>query len=292
MDFDSLYEVLKSVDLHQEGIDAVHFSDGKGCKLLTYRTDRNSLFIKWYSAKDWGQVEAEAEGLKTLGKSGSIRCPTVYISIKRGNNSFLIMDNIEVSSAGRRASMGAFGQQLARLHKENQSAAFGYERNNYIGGLHQENGKTVDWSEFYYFNRLAPQIRLASEKGLLSRDLLSRENEWIKILEIECPEEPPSLVHGDLWGGNLIADEEGNPYVIDPAVAYCHREIDIAMTQLFGGFNPEFYKAYQSIYPLQPGYVDRMEIYQLYFLLVHVNLFGRSYVGSTMRIIEKYFGAP
>lgn len=289
--FEQLYDLLKSADLYREGVEAVHFSDGKGCKLLSYQTDSKSLFIKWYSAQDWVQVDAEADGLRTLSQTGSVKCPAVYLSDRSRDGAFLIMDNIEISSAGRRACMIDFGQQLALLHKNHQSQCFGYLKNNYIGGLLQSNQEVSNWSEFYYHNRLSPQIRLAAKKGLLSEELLNRENEWLKIIEMECPDEPPSLVHGDLWSGNLIADSAGNPYLIDPAVAFCHREIDIAMTHLFGGFNPDFYDSYHSVYPLQPGFNDRMEIYQLYFLLVHVNLFGRSYVGSTLRIIQKYFGS-
>jgi fructosamine-3-kinase len=233
-------------------------------------------------------LEAEADGLERLRATGEVRVPEVFAS----GEDWLALEWLEPGPA----SPGAWerlGAGLARLHRGGgqEATGYGWPRDNFIGSLAQANGADADWAGFWRTRRLEPQIALARETGLLSRPEASAFNRLLeelpKLLGV-AEEEGPSLLHGDLWSGNVHMMATGEPAIIDPAAYYGHREVDLAMAALFGGFHPAFYHAYDAAWPVQQeGLERRRAIYQLYYLLVHVNLFGRAYLGGTMEALRR-----
>lgn len=228
--------------------------------------------------------ETEANGLKEIFKSGAIRVPKVINS----NKNILITEFIE-SGSKIKNTYSDFGKNFAKMHKY-YSEYFGFYEDNFIGETPQKNlPKNSSWTDFYFTNRLLFQIKLAEKNGYLSEEL---KNSFKKlehrIDSIIWDEGQASLLHGDLWSGNYIVDENGNACLIDPAVYYGNREADLAMTKLFGGFPPEFYHAYNQEYPLQEGYLFRENIYKLYHILNHLNLFGYGYYSQALGIIKSY----
>jgi len=173
------------------------------------------------------------------------------------------------------------------LHK-NHSEYFGWSENNYIGSLRQNNTPHKDFISFFIKERLQKQIDLAKSKGLLDKEDIGAFDKLFNYLPEIIPEAQPSLVHGDLWSGNFIVNDSGVPYLIDPSIQYNFRETDIAFTYLFGGFDQQFYDSYHVDFPLAPGFQDRVKIYNLYPLLVHLNLFGKSYLGSIQSVLKFY----
>lgn len=230
-----------------------------------------------------GLFEAEAKGLHLLIEAGELEVPRPVFWDTLESHTFLLLEYI-VSSRARSDMMYRFGESLARLHRH-RTEMFGLGFDNYMGALPQSNRQHAAWTEFFITERLEPQVRLASERGFAVRksfeNLYPRIGSWL-------PEEPPSLVHGDLWNGNYIVTGNGTAALIDPAVYYGHREVDIAMTTLFGGFSPDFYDAYEETYPLETGWKDRIDLYNLYPLLVHLNLFGSSYLGEILSILKRF----
>lgn len=254
-------------------------------------TEKTAYFVKWNPEPLPNLFEVEARGLKLLAEPGVIRVPRVFgYAEPRGDwPAFLVLEWIEQSESGRAAVDETFGRQLAELHRQT-APEFGLDHDNYIGALPQPNERMDSWIDFYRERRLGFQCQLAREKGLMPRkrerrlgQLMDHLDRWIDDDDIE-----PALIHGDLWGGNYLIDAEGRPVLIDPAVYYAHREIELAFTELFGGFPASFYAAYNEVYPLSPGYEERRPLYQLYHLLTHLNLFGESYGGSVDRILQRY----
>ena len=230
----------------------------------------------------------ETNGLNELRKPAVIKVPTVILS----ENSFILMEYIE-SGVKSKSFFKNFGRKFAELHKF-KGKYFGFMEDNYIGSNVQRNipgdDEKEDWVNFFFTKRLLAQYTLAEKNDYVTNELtdgiLELERHIYRILD--GSEEPPSLLHGDLWAGNFMVDETGSPVLIDPAVYYGHREADLAMTKLFGGFKPEFYSAYNEVYPLPDGYEYREDIYKLYHILNHLNLFGKSYYNQAMDIIKKY----
>lgn len=242
----------------------------------------NIFFIKQYRKS--GVARAEAFGLQELEKAKAIRTPHVI----GFTNHTLVLNHID-SAPQRRNFQEKLGNQFANLHKY-IGPKFGFYENNFIGDSDQINSLHDKWVNFYRENRLNFQIKLATKNGYADRQLKEKFNKLNDIIPeiLEGSEEKPSLLHGDLWGGNVMSDEKGNPCIIDPAVYYGHREADLAMTKLFGGFSSEFYKSYNQTYPLKDGYIKRENIYKLYHVLNHLNLFGRSYYGQAISLIDSY----
>ncbi len=230
----------------------------------------------------------EANGLNELRKPNVIRIPEV-VSV---DSDFILLEAIE-SKARIKNFFGDFGRKFAQMHKQS-SENYGFFENNYIGSTLQINipqkSEAKYWSEFYFNNRIFFQYELAVKNGYADTTLTS----LIKKLEnnisdiLKGSDEPPSLLHGDLWSGNFIVDEKGEACLIDPAVYYGHREADLAMTKLFGGFSIEFYHAYNEYYPLTDGYDYRENIYKLYHVMNHLNLFGTGYYGQTISLLKYY----
>ena len=254
---------------------------GNAMKVTT--ENGNQYFVKSY--ENSRMHHAESNGLNELKTANSIRIPRVL----KVNDDFLIIEFIE--SAEKVSDFSEkFGRQFADLHKNNGSK-FGYIEDNFIGTTDQINIPQNDnWAEFYMENRLMYQFRLTEKNGHATAEL----REGIKHIEkniekiLEGSEELPSLLHGDLWGGNYIVDQRGNPCLIDPAVYFGHREADLAMTKLFGGFDSTFYSSYNEEYPLKEGWEYRENLYKLYHILNHLNLFGGSYYSQTVSLINSY----
>jgi fructosamine-3-kinase len=244
-------------------------------------TDGRTVFVKTNRSPPQGMFPAEARGLEWLDQAGALRVPQVLAS----SESFLALEFLR--SARRQPGFDeTLGRGLAALHAFG-SPSFGLGYDNFIGRLPQSNRMAPDWPSFYWTERLEPQLRLASDRGLIGGGPMRR----FQRLQQELPNlvgdtEPPARLHGDLWGGNLHVDEDGAPCLIDPAVYGGHREIDLAMMRLFGGFGARVFDAYEEAYPLPAGASERVSLYQLYPLLVHVNLFGSTYVGSVERALS------
>ncbi len=246
-----------------------------------------TLFVKSNAQAPAGMFESEAAGLEALGAVGVIRVPGNTRVGEADGTRFLVMEAIEEGPSGARFSR-RFGRALAEQHRAGSGEAFGFEGDNYIGATPQPNPWTGDWVEFFREQRLGFQLRLARQAGLSDRTLdtlgdrlLDRLDEWIDL-----PDDPACLIHGDVWSGKYVVDKAGDPVLVDPAVYYAHREAELAMTRLFGGFGAGFYQAYEEAWPLPPGSAERQEIYGLYHLLNHLNLFGSGYYGrcvSTLR---------
>lgn len=250
-------------------------------------TSHGTYFLKWNdSAKFPNMFRAEAKGLKLLAESKSVYIPEVIGAGEAGSFQFLVLDFIHASHRTQHYWRD-FGVQLAALHR-NTSSSFGLDHDNYIGSLSQQNTSCATWIEFFTHNRLDAQIRLAERAALVDKSIRRNfETLYTKLPDL-LPTEKPALLHGDLWSGNLMVNKHGAPGLIDPAVYFGHREMDIAMTQLFGGFNPEFLQVYHDVFPLTPGVEDRLQLYNLYPLLVHVNLFGGDYLAQVNSILRRF----
>jgi len=237
--------------------------------------DGRRVFVKSNPEEPPGMFAAEARGLAWLAEAHALRVPSVLAQ----GPGFLVLEHLEAGRR-RRDFDEALGRGLAALHRAG-APSFGLDHDNFIGRLPQANGPKATWAEFYRERRLEPQLRLAVQGRLASPAMRRGFDRLLPRLEdlVGSPE-PPARLHGDLWGGNAMADEQGQPCLIDPAVYGGHREVDLAMMRLFGGFGSRVFAAYEEAFPLPPGSEDRVPLYQLYFLMVHVNLFGGSYVAS------------
>ncbi|GET27835.1 fructosamine kinase family protein [Prolixibacter sp. SD074] len=230
----------------------------------------------------------EANGLKELAKANAIRVPKVLLQ----EDDFLLLEFIP-QGGRKRNFFEDFGRRFARMHRY-QAEQFGFYEDNFIGATPQVNipvgDEATNWTSFYMNKRLLFQFQLAERNGYADEKLRSGFRKLEEKIEdiLEGSEEPPTLLHGDLWSGNYMSDENGEPVIIDPAVYYGHREADLAMTKLFGGFSSEFYSAYREENPLPDGYEYRENIYLLYHVMNHLNLFGSSYYGQAVRLLRSY----
>jgi protein-ribulosamine 3-kinase len=249
-------------------------------------TSAGDLFLKWNDAEKFtGMFAAEAKGLKLLRDTHAIHVPEVVAVGGTGSWQFLLMEFIdEKPGAGR--YWADLGEQLALLHRHTASA-FGLDHDNYIGSLAQLNTPAEKWVDFFITQRLDVQVKLAASNGKLRPETIRQFESLYKKLPEILPEEKPSLLHGDLWSGNLITNIKGGPCLIDPAAYYGNREAEIAFTRLFGGFAAEFYDVYNTAFALQPGHAERYNIYNLYPLMVHVNLFGGGYLSQVVSILKE-----
>ena len=234
-----------------------------------------SYFVKLNHPSLKVMFEAENEGLHELHNAQAIRVPTAICHGSNQQHAWLVLETIEFAFGNSQSSQWA-GQQLAALHKH-EHTQFGWHRDNTIGSSPQINTKKQSWSSFWAENRLGYQIKLAVENGYHG-EVISKTEELISLCGDFFDHTPAaSLLHGDLWSGNLSYDSNGQPVIFDPAVYYGDRETDLAMTELFGGFSQDFYAAYHEAYPIHPGYRVRKKLYNLYHILNHMNLFGGGY---------------
>lgn len=228
----------------------------------------------------------EQHGLELLESTKALRTPSVISLYDGERHSCLILEYLE--SATRSSDYWQkLGIGLANVHRTTAST-FGLETDNFMGSLEQSNQRTVSWIDFFVNERIQPQVRLALARGNMTAKEAGKVEDLCAKLPQLVMEEQPALTHGDLWSGNIMTDNFGQPVLIDPAVSYSHRETDIAMTTLFGRLPEEFYQTYTDAFKLDPGWQERLDIYNLYPLLVHVNLFGGGYLAQVMGIVKRY----
>lgn len=242
----------------------------------------NSFFLKTNPHAPGDMFIREGEGLLALSVKEGPKVPEPYFAGK----DFLLLEDL--SPAERLADYWtAFGRKLSRVHNHT-NARFGFPHDNYIGSTPQLNPWLEDGFIFFGEYRLSHQARLANQRGLLSGSDMKKVEKLSDHLYELVPEQPASLIHGDLWSGNALTDKTGSPAIIDPAAHYGWAEAELAMTTLFGTFPDEFYRAYQEVRPLEKGYRERFPLYNLYHLLNHLNLFGGSYLGQVTAILRRY----
>jgi len=267
-------------------LDAVTGGSINECFCLTVNNGLR-FFCKVNSAKKYPALfEKEKNGLKLLGSYGIFRVPKVYASEIADGYQILILEWIKPGTCNKKF-WKLFGEKLAALHQVSNEY-FGWAEDNYMGALPQSNPSTGTWVEFLMNERLVPQIKRASDNHLLSPENLLQFNNLYPCLSNIFLPQPPSLIHGDLWSGNFLCDENDEPVLIDPAPYFGHRAMDLAMTGLFGGFDETFYQSYRYNFPLPENYLEQWDICRLYPLLIHLNLFGLSYLQQILKIIKPY----
>lgn len=245
------------------------------------------FFVKVNAADRFQSMfAAEADGLQRLAATRALRVPRTISVGEDHDQTYILMEWIAEGPKGDRFWEG-LGHGLAALHSH-VGEQFGLERDNYIGTLKQPNSWCGTWHEFLIQRRWEPLIRLACDRGRLGMGDRLRAERLYSALPDLYPHEAPSLLHGDLWSGNILCTEDQEPVLIDPAVYNGHREVDLAMTLLFGGFSPIFYSAYESALPLAPDWRERTPLWQLYPLLVHLNLFGGGYRDQVTAVLKRY----
>jgi protein-ribulosamine 3-kinase len=263
-------------------------SVGGGCINSAYCIEDGDrrFFVKTNSASRLDMFEAEAEGLQEIAASQTIGVPEPVCVGLAGSEAFLAMEYLHLGGGGA-DSMERLGRDLAAMHQTTQDR-FGWQRDNTIGATPQVNEYCQDWGRFWQRHRLGFQLELAAENGAgrscaaLGEQLLERLDGFFSDYT-----PAPSLLHGDLWSGNYAIAEGGRPVIFDPAVYYGDREADLAMTELFGGFPERFYAAYNEAYPLDSGYAVRRELYNLYHILNHFNLFGGGYLTQAKGMMSR-----
>lgn len=261
-------------------------SVGGGCINQGYAisNSRQTYFVKLNQANQIAMFEAEAIGLKQMWDTQTIRVPKPICWGVVADSTYLVLEWLEL---GRGTSQAWYlmGQRLAAMHRVTSPQGFGWERQNTIGSTPQINAWTNDWTSFFVEHRIHYQLRLARRHG----GHFPKQDQLLdtipKLLADHHP--PPSLVHGDLWSGNAAVTQAGEPVILDPATYFGDREVDIAMSELFGSFPAEFYRGYNEVFPLDAGYKRRKTLYNLYHILNHFNLFGGSYQSQANRMIEQ-----
>jgi fructosamine-3-kinase len=237
--------------------------------------EEQSYFVKINQASCLEMFKAEAKGLKQMQATQTIRVPQPICVGSCENHSYLVLEWLDFARHGDNNAWENMGRQLAAMHQVKRVNQFGWEQNNNIGSTPQINTWTSNWGDFFAENRIGYQLKLARRRG---GNFPDSELVIAKIREFLQDRHPqPSLVHGDLWSGNVAILESGQPVILDPAVYYGDHEVDIAMTELFGGFPAAFYRGYEQVWPLDTGYQKRKTLYNLYHILNHFNLFGGGY---------------
>jgi fructosamine-3-kinase len=249
-------------------------------------TSAGNYFLKVNSHSQQDMFEKEFNGLQTLRKAHTLHIPEPILHGSFDARIFLVMEYIE---KGKPAAdfWQQFAAGLAALHRQTQPQ-FGFKEPNYIGSLIQQNKLTDEWPEFYTTQRIMPLMNQAYEQNKCTAEDVSKAEKLCSRFSELFSKESPALLHGDLWSGNFMVNDKSEPVIYDPAVYYGHREMDIAMTLLFGGFDKHFYIYYNETFPLQKGWEQRVALCQLYPLLVHLILFGGHYYFSVMNIIKSF----
>jgi protein-ribulosamine 3-kinase len=264
-----------------------HTSVGGGSINEAYRlegTDSARYFLKLNDKQHLAMFVAEAQGLEAIAETNTIRVPHAIAHGNAGRQSYLVLEHLELGSRGNARLLG---EQLAALHRC-EGPRFGFNQDNFIGTTPQPNGWKSDWIDFWREYRLGYQLRLAAQNGYGGRLQRLGEKLMDALPAFFADYSPqPSLLHGDLWSGNHAFLDDGTPTIFDPAVYYGDRECDLAMTELFGGYTADFYAAYHAAYPLDAGYAMRRELYNLYHIVNHANLFGGGYASQAEQMMQR-----
>jgi protein-ribulosamine 3-kinase len=276
-------EATTGYSLHAPQIEAISGGDINA----TYRLQTSSVswFIKVNHAALEAMFAAEADGLKEWAATRLVRVPSVITYGHTLECAYLVLEYLPLTPC-QPVSQRDFAQQLAQLHQHTKPF-YGWHRNNTIGSTPQYNPHSTNWVEFWQQHRLGTQLKMAADKGY--GGALQRQGEKLLAdmgLFFTDYTPPPVLLHGDLWSGNIASDTQQHPVIFDPACYYGDRETDMAMTELFSGFSRDFYAAYQAIYPLDDGYCVRKNLYNLYHILNHLNLFGGGYLRRAETMIH------
>ncbi|MBD1866725.1 fructosamine kinase family protein [Cyanobacteria bacterium FACHB-471] len=246
-----------------------------------------SYFVKINQATRIAMFEAEALGLKQIASTKTIRVPKPICWGTVDGSAYIVLEWLELGYGTHRA-WEEMGRNLAAMHRVSSDRGFGWDQQNTIGFMPQVNPWTTDWTEFFAQQRIGYQFQLAERRG---GNFPNKERLLAAIPELLEGHNPQSsLVHGDLWSGNAAVTQLEEPVILDPATYFGDREVDLAMTELFGGFPNEFYRAYDKAFPLEPGYERRKTLYNLYHILNHFNQFGGSYEGQANRMIASLLG--
>lgn len=273
--------------LDEEILDVNSVSGGDINKAFKLTTSGNEYFAKTNDIEfAYEMFKTEANALNFLSKIPGIKVPLVKQIKKHKNSCILVMEWIKTGNKGPSFSFD-FAKMLYNLHKIEKDA-FGFDFDNFLGSLHQKNTWQTNWLDFFYQFRINVQLKLAIDNKSIESDYLTKADKMFKNISLEFPKIIPSLLHGDLWSGNYMTNNFGKPVLIDPAIYFGHREMDIAMMKLFGGCNNEIFSFYDELLPLEFQWKERLQFYQLYYILAHVNLFGGPYVNSAKSIIDRY----
>ncbi|MHB1238941.1 MAG: fructosamine kinase family protein [Gammaproteobacteria bacterium] len=261
---------------------------GGGCINAAYRLEdgRRRYFVKINTAARASMFEAEADGLREIARSATVRVPKPICTGVHGSSSYLVLEALELAAGSSRLALEHLARQLAAMHRT-PCPRFGWHRDNTIGSTPQPNAVSDDWVAFWRERRLGFQLELAARNGHGGR-LQSRGQRLMAGLPafFQGHRPVPALLHGDLWGGNYGMTDAGEPVIFDPATYHGDREADLAMTELFGGFGERFHHAYGEVFPVDPGYPTRRVLYNLYHVLNHLNLFGGGYRAQAEQMID------
>ncbi|MFY0605827.1 MAG: fructosamine kinase family protein [Cyclobacteriaceae bacterium] len=276
------------IKAHQLGSQVLAISPiAEGCINNTFsiKTERRQFFIKWNDlASDL--FEQEKHGLYILQQKSPIRTPEVLGLGRYDSKDYLLLKFEDTGSPGKHFWEN-FGASLAEQHRQS-SAQFGLDHDNHIGRLPQKNSYEDSWHDFFVNQRLIPQVNLAAASGLLDYKDVQQFDLLYKRIKDIFSDEPPALLHGDLWSGNFMIGANGEAFIFDPAVYFGHREMELAFTKMFGGFNEPFYEAYNASYPMDKGFQQREDLCNLYPLLVHANLFGGGYISAVKQTLKRW----
>ncbi|MFD3394161.1 fructosamine kinase family protein [Aquirufa sp. OSTEICH-129V] len=269
-------------------IDDFQFFYGGNFNLaVRLRVKNTEYFIKWTQGDHQGLFEAEAKNLQMIHATGAIQVPQVLGVGQLDEKEYLMMECIE--SADKHANYWHdFGEKLAHLHKNTSSLGHGLDYTNFIGAATQENSWKKDGVEFFIENRLNKQVDRALYDRKITPELAENFQRLYEKLPDLLPHEAPALIHGDLWSGNAMVNEQGLVTLVDPCCYYGLREAELAFTTMFGGFDTKFYEAYHATFPIEKGFHERIPLYNLYPLMVHVNLFGEGYLPAVNKILASY----
>lgn len=269
-------------------IDDFQFFYGGNFNLaVRLRVKNTEYFIKWTQGDHQGLFEAEAKNLQMIHTTGAIQVPQVLGVGQLDEKEYLMMECIE--SADKHANYWHdFGEKLAHLHKNTSSLGHGLDYTNFIGAASQENSWKKDGVDFFIENRLNKQVDRALYDRKITPELAENFQRLYEKLPDLLPHEAPALIHGDLWSGNAMVNEQGLVTLVDPCCYFGFREAELAFTTMFGGFDTKFYEAYHATFPIEKGFHERIPLYNLYPLMVHVNLFGEGYLPAVNKILASY----
>lgn len=277
--------ILEELKIYPKSIKGVHGGDINEAFCIT--TETQQFFLKVNKASLYpGMFICEASSLAILRAHTPLKVPQVIQTGSNGEYQFLLLEWLDKATTIEYPPY-QFGQGVAELHLTSQTC-FGFNENNYIGTLPQVNTLTERWCDFYANCRILPLVKMLADNGRFSAADVNSAEKFCRSVENIFPEEKPALLHGDLWKGNYTITADGQIAIFDPATYYGHREMDMAMTRLFGGFADEFYAGYNDLYPLEKGWLKRLPYAQLYPLLVHAVLFGGSYTSQVRSILQVF----